>query len=80
MSDHEHRIVLSTMRIAASVMIAGGCDHYALLPAYRTTLAEAWGIDDSAPERLQEFQQLVHDINAAIAAKYPDMIKPAKNN
>ena len=79
MTDHEHRIVLSTMRIAASVMTKGGCDHDTLLPAYRMTLAEAWGIDDSAPERLQEFQQLVHDINAAIAAKYPDLIKPKDN-
>jgi hypothetical protein len=76
MTDHERRLVLSTMRIAASVLIAGGCDHNAVLPAYQNTLAEAWGIDDSAPERLHEFQQLVHEINAAIAAKYPDTIKP----
>ena len=57
-------------------MIAGGCDHNAVLPAYRTTLAEAWGIDDSAAEHVQEFQQLVHEINAAIAATYPEAIKP----
>jgi hypothetical protein len=83
MTDHERRIVLSTMRIAASVLIAGGCDHHTVLPAYRTTLAEAWGIDDSTPERVQEFEQLVHEINAAIAAKYPDIIKltdPSKGN
>jgi hypothetical protein len=83
MTDHERRIVLSTMRIAASVMVAGGCDHNAVLPAYGTTLAEAWGIDDSTAERLEEFQQLVHEINAAIAAKYPDTIKltdPPKDN
>jgi hypothetical protein len=41
MTDHERRIVLSTLRIAASLLIAGGCDHNAVLPAYRTTLAEA---------------------------------------
>jgi hypothetical protein len=76
MTDQERRIVLSTLRIAASLLIAGGCDHNAVLPAYRTTLAEAWGIDDSAVERVQEFQQLVHEMNTTIATKYPDAIKP----
>ena len=37
MTDHEHRIVLSTMRIAASVMTAGGAITTRFSQAYRTT-------------------------------------------
>jgi hypothetical protein len=73
MTDHERRIVLSTMRIAASVMTAGGAitRRYCPPTALRSLKHGALMI-----VRLQEFQQLVHDINAAIAVKYPDMIAP----
>ena len=75
MTDHERRLVLRGMSIARGLLINTPCSHHGLIKEYQKALAEAWKIDDSGPERQAEFKRLVAEMNAAIAATFPDAAK-----
>lgn len=72
MTEHERRLVLRGMSIARGLLINTPCSHHGLIKEYQKALAEAWKIDDGGPERQAEFKRLVAEINAAIAATFPD--------
>jgi uncharacterized coiled-coil protein SlyX len=80
MTDHERRIVLRGMSVASGLLVATDCTHRDLITAYQKTLAEAWDIDENDPEHLREFKEMLRDVTAAIAAKYPEAVKPPKGD
>jgi hypothetical protein len=72
MTDHERRLVLRGMSIARGLLINTPCTHHGLIKEHQKALAEAWKIDDGSPERQAEFKRLAAEMNAAIAAAFPD--------
>ena len=80
MTDHERRLVLRGMSIARGLLRNTNCTHDAIVRAYQESLADAWNLnDEGSPVYREEFKQLVVEINAAIAAKNPDVIRLGAN-
>jgi hypothetical protein len=72
LTDHNKRLLLRGMSIANGLLFNAQC----IITEYQRTLAEAWSIDDCNLVHREEFNQLVEEINEAVAAKYPDPINP----
>jgi hypothetical protein len=80
MTDYERRLVLRGMSIARGLLKNTGFTHQSLVRAYQQALADAWNLnDEGSPTYREEFERLVAEINAAIAAKHPDAITLGDN-
>ena len=76
MTDHERRLVLRGMSIARGLLKNTDCTHQSIVRAYQQALGDAWNLnDEGSPIYREEFERLVAEINAAIAAKHPDTIR-----
>ena len=76
MTDHERRLVLRGMSVARGLLVTTPCTHQAMIKEYQKVLADAWNIDESSPLHRAEFEQLVAELDEAIAAKHPDWVTP----
>jgi hypothetical protein len=80
MTDHERRLVLRGMSIARGLLKNTDCTHQSIVRAYQQALADAWNLnDEGSPIYREEFEQLVAEMNAAIAAKHPDAVRLSGN-
>ena len=63
MTDNERRIFLRGMSIASGLLISSQCTHCGAISAYQKALADASGIDENDAIHLEEFKQLVEELN-----------------
>ena len=72
MTERERRLAPRWMNVARGLLINTPRAHHGLIKEYQKAPAEAWKIDDSGPERQAEFKRRAAEMNAAIAATFPD--------
>ena len=77
MTDHEKRLVLRGMSIARGLLFNNPCTHHAVIKEYQRMFADVWSIDEGDAIHRDEFEQLVAELNDAIATKYPDTVNRA---
>ncbi len=77
MTDHEKRLVLRGMSVARGLLFDTSCTHHAVIKAYQRMLADVCSIDEGDAIHRDEVEQLMAELNDAIATKYPDAINRA---
>ncbi len=77
MTDHEKRLVLRVMSVARGLLFNSPCTHHTVIKEYQRMLADVWSIDAGDAIHRDEFEELVEEINEAIATKYPDAVNCA---